>query len=109
METGTPFVETITSRNKDTPTVETATDTPTVETGAIITTRYIGPTNHKPGRIRATSGSGKSAAYSWDHSIGIFENHAAAAKALAGKLGITGRRIVGGGMAGSGYAFAFVS
>ncbi len=80
-----------------------------VETGAIITTRYIGPTSHKPGRIRATSGSGKSATYSWDHSTGIFENHAAAAKALAGKLGITGRRIVGGGMAGSGYAFAFVS
>ncbi len=79
-----------------------------VETAAIITTRYMGPTAHKPGRVKAVSGSGKSAAYSWDHSLGVFENHAGAAKALAGKLGIVGRRIVGGGVHGSGYAFAFL-
>lgn len=80
-----------------------------VEAAAIITTRYIGPTNNRPGRVKATTGSGKSATYSWDHSLGVFENHAGAAKALAGKLGIVGRRIVGGGVHGSGYAFAFVS
>ncbi len=79
-----------------------------VETAAIITTRYIGPTDHKPGRVKATAGSGKTATYSWDHAAGVFENHAGAAKALAGKLGIVGRRIVGGGVHGSGYAFAFL-
>ena len=97
--------ETIRRADKGPPIMET----PTVETAAIIVTRYFGPTNHKPGRIKATAGSGKSLTISWDHAVGTFENHAAAAAALAKRIGISGRRIVGGGLPRAGYAFAFVA
>jgi hypothetical protein len=81
-----------------------------VETAAIIVTRYIGPTDHRPGRIRATSGSGKRLTVPWNHAAGILENHAAAAAALADRLRIAGS-LVGGGLAGDGggYAFAFIA
>jgi hypothetical protein len=103
-------VETRTAGNQENTIMETGTYTlpPNVETVGIITTRYIGPTDHKPGRVKAISGSGASATYSWNHGLGIFENHRGAALALAGKLGIAARRVVGGGLHDSGYAFAFL-
>jgi hypothetical protein len=55
-------------------------------TCGIITTRYLGPTDHRPGRVKATAGSGRTITLAWDHALSVAENHAAAAAALAGKL-----------------------
>lgn len=84
-----------------------------VETCPVILTRYVGPTDKKPGRVKATSGSGKSVFISWDHELDVFENHAAAAAALVEKLEAAGGggwrgRMVGGSVHNGGYAFAIV-
>jgi hypothetical protein len=84
-----------------------------VATVPVITTRYIGPTNHKPGRVKAVSGSGKSLTVSWNHELALFENHAAAAAALAEKLQLTAKAgwdgpMVGGCLHNDGYAFAIL-
>lgn len=66
-----------------------------------IITKYLGPTNTKGGRIKATTGNGK-------HSVTIpypYEDsrnaHALAALALARKLGWQGTLIEGGTSTGS--------
>lgn len=51
-----------------------------------ITTKYIGPTNVRGSRIKATAQAG-SITLNWDHSLNPDQNHCAAAKALANKLG----------------------
>ncbi len=50
-----------------------------------IVTKYLSPTNHRPGRVKATASAG-SLTVEWDHSLGIDANHAAAAHALASKF-----------------------
>lgn len=48
----------------------------------IITTKYIGPTNYRPGRVKASlptfTGPAISATLEWDHSKNIFDNHKSA-------------------------------
>lgn len=52
-----------------------------------IETRYYGPTNRLPGRIKAQAGGGRKDWKTWDHSLGVNENHRAAAESLAQSLG----------------------
>jgi hypothetical protein len=68
-----------------------------------IQTKWLGPTNRRGSRVKAWSDAG-SKITNWDYSLGIEGNHAAAALALARKLGWEGKWI-GGGLAGSGCAF----
>src|SRR5690349_14549112 len=68
-----------------------------------IETKFIGPTNHRGARVKATAEAG-SVTVPWNHTIGIEGNHIAAAKALATKLDWSGYW-VGGGLPGSGFAF----
>ena len=70
-----------------------------------ITTRYIGPTNTKAARIKATAEAG-STTVAWDHALNIQDNHAAAAITLAQIYGWDGE-LCQGGIAG-GYCFVFV-
>ena len=54
-----------------------------------IITRYLGPTNHRPSRIKASAGKAGSITVSWDYDLpdNISANHRAAALALMEKLG----------------------
>ena len=51
-----------------------------------ITTKYLGPTNYRGGRIKATATGGRSVTLAWSYELGIEGNHTAAASALAAKL-----------------------
>lgn len=94
-----------------TTTATTAGDVPAFEliTCGVITTRFLGPTNHRGARVKATSGGGRTLTVSWDYALGIHENHAAAAAALAGQVlecrpaSLTLR---GGCLHNDGFAFA---
>lgn len=70
-----------------------------------ISTKYLGPTNTRGSRIKASSGSGVSVTVPYDHGLDSFANHQAAAEALCKKLKWTGT-LVGGGTVG-GYCFVF--
>jgi hypothetical protein len=63
-----------------------------------IETKYIGPTNYKPSRIkawtRATNGPSLTVSMSME-AISVHDMHVNAAKALATKLGWTGEWFVG--------------
>lgn len=50
----------------------------------MILTKYVGPTNHNPGRVIARSNDQR-AIVQWDHALGVIENHEVAAKAVAAK------------------------
>lgn len=60
-----------------------------------IATKYLGPTNHRGSRVKATAWAG-SITVSWDHRLNSESNHRAAAEALAKKFGWVGT-FVGGG------------
>lgn len=49
-----------------------------------ITTKYLGPTNNRGARVKATAEAG-SIVVSWDHALDSFENHARAAHMFAEK------------------------
>ena len=51
-----------------------------------IVTKYLGPTNTRGSRVKATAYGG-SITVSWDHAMNARENHQAACEALARKLG----------------------
>lgn len=68
-----------------------------------IETKYIGPTNYRPGRVKAVSDAG-SLTRAWDHALGVQENHHAAAVALAERMGWP-TDMIGGALPGKGYAF----
>ncbi|WP_059491413.1 hypothetical protein [Burkholderia ubonensis] len=81
-----------------------------------IVTKYLGPTDTRGARIKASCDAG-SVAIPFDHALGQEERHAAAAMALARKLGWTrdaghlGRWVVGS-LPQHGtpdYAFVFVA
>lgn len=75
-----------------------------------IVTKYLGATNNRPSRIKATCDAG-SVTVSWNHSLGIDDNHEAAALALREKLGWTQDygTLVGGGLpGGAGNCYVFV-
>ena len=69
-----------------------------------IVTKYIGPTNFKSGRVKATASAG-SITVEWDHSLSINANHAAAAKALANKFNWSGEWYGGGMPNGNGNCY----
>ena len=48
-----------------------------------ITTKYLGPTNTRPARIKASSDGGVALTFSYDHALDGRQNHEAAACALA--------------------------
>lgn len=50
-----------------------------------ITTTFHGPTNSRGSRLIAKCDAGRKT-YPWDHSLGVEENHRAAARALADHL-----------------------
>jgi hypothetical protein len=53
---------------------------------AFVQTKWLGPTNHKCARVRATNvSSGATVVVSWDHGLNVSENHIAAARALLTK------------------------
>jgi hypothetical protein len=72
-----------------------------------IQTTFIGPTNHKGGRVKAKADAG-SITLAWDYSLGVEGNHKAAAKALAVKLGWNYTAWIGGSMFGKGYVFTMI-
>ena len=69
-----------------------------------ITTKWLAPTNTKGSRIKATTGSGISKVYPWDHGLSVEGNHTQAALALAEHLCWAGTWI-GGGLNDSGYCY----
>jgi hypothetical protein len=77
-----------------------------------ITTRFLGPTNHRGSRVKARCQAG-SLFWSWDHAHDPEQNHDDAANALARKLGWIGPDsdwfLVGGGLPdGTGNAYVLV-
>lgn len=68
-----------------------------------IVTKFLGPTNTRGARIKATSESGESLTISYDYSARSADLHASAAEKLARKLAWGGKWI-GGGIKG-GYVF----
>jgi hypothetical protein len=70
-----------------------------------ISTEYFGPTNTRGSRIVARADAG-SISVPYEHGLGLFENHQAAARAFAKKFNWKGR-LVGGGTK-KGYCFVFV-
>ena len=72
-----------------------------------IVTRYHGPGAVRGSRITAQCAGGK-VTLPYDHVLNAGENHAAAAAALAAKLGWTGRMVGGGHPDGRGDVFVFV-
>jgi hypothetical protein len=72
-----------------------------------IETKYLGATNSRGGRIKATAWA-DSVTLSYDHELGYAENHRAAADALLVKLGWDGKFAQGGNVKGDGYVFVNV-
>jgi hypothetical protein len=69
-----------------------------------IVTKYLGPTNFRGSRIKATAAAG-SITVDWPHALNIENAHAFAACQLAEKFNWTGQWF-GGGMPGdNGYCF----
>lgn len=73
-----------------------------------IVTRFLGPTNTRGSRVKATC-SARSLTVDWDHSLTLGENHAAAAYALAQKLGWGGDWAMGAMPDKARDAYVFVS
>jgi hypothetical protein len=76
-----------------------------------ITTRYLGPTNTRGGRIKAKAWA-KSLTVEYDHALNVEDNHREAAEALIAKLDwakVGGVWHQGGHPDGSGYCFVCVS
>lgn len=69
-----------------------------------IETRYLGPTNYRGSRVKATAAAG-SVTLSWNDAFSSDENHAAAARALADKYGWGGNWVGGGNATGTGCIF----
>ena len=71
-----------------------------------IVTKYLGPTDTRGSRIKATCEAG-TLTIGIDYAKSIEANHAEAARLLAVKLGWENAR-VGGALPGSGYAFVLL-
>jgi hypothetical protein len=69
-----------------------------------IHTKYLGPTNFKGGRIKATCSAG-SVTISYPHDLNFEQAHAAAAMALVRKLGWLRLDWICGGGADGNYTF----
>lgn len=73
-----------------------------------ITTKYHGPTDFRGACVTARAAAGRKTV-SWDYALGIRENHAAAAQALAEKLNWSGVWVSGGLPDESGDVFVIVA
>jgi hypothetical protein len=71
-----------------------------------ITTKYFGPGNVRGSRVKASAGDGATASLPWNYALSPAANHAAAAVALARKLGWTGTLIEGHAPEGMAFVFA---
>ncbi len=71
-----------------------------------ITTKYLGATNSRGSRIKATSASGQSVTVPYDHGLDTNEMHHKAAKALAKKLGWD-KPMIAGSLGNSGNVYVF--
>lgn len=72
-----------------------------------ITTKFLGPTDTRGSRVKATAGAG-SITVGWDYALNSRENHAAAAQALARKMEWTGAWVSGGLPDGKGDVFVCI-
>lgn len=63
-----------------------------------IVVKYMGATNSRGSRYKATAAMGESITVSYDHSLNASKNAKRAAAALAEKLGWTGEWYEGGGL-----------
>jgi len=61
-----------------------------------IKTTYLGPTNTRGSRIKASDGDKNQITISWQYALEADENHKAAAKALCDKMGWHGQMVMGG-------------
>jgi len=68
-----------------------------------IATKYHGPTNTRGSRISARAEAG-AVSVDYDHALNAADNHLAAARRLAEKLGWSGEWF-GGGLPSGGYCF----
>jgi hypothetical protein len=68
-----------------------------------IQTKFHGPTNTRGARVSARAYAGH-VMIQWDYALGTYDNHKAAAVALARRYGWP-EDMVGGSLPGSGYAF----
>lgn len=59
-----------------------------------ITTRFMGPTNHRGSRVKAMASAG-SVTLDWNHALNSTDNHKAAAMALAAKYDWPGHWVCG--------------
>ena len=71
-----------------------------------IVTKYLGPTNYRGSRIKASDMDGNSITIGYPHELSGIAVHEKAARALMDKMGWTGK-IAGGGLK-NGYVFVFV-
>lgn len=72
-----------------------------------IVTKYLGPTNHKGARVKASAQAG-SVTIPWDHALDVEANHTAAARYYLDKHNWSDE-IVGGAMPDdTGYCFVIV-
>ena len=69
-----------------------------------IETKFLPWTNHRPSRVKAFCQAG-SVTMSWDHNLNVDNNHIAAAKALAQRLGWDGIWYGGSSPSGKGSVF----
>lgn len=73
-----------------------------------IVTKYLGPTNFRGARVKATADAG-SVIIPWNDALNVDENHDAAARALAIKFGWSGRWYAGGLPSRDGNCYVMVS
>lgn len=76
-----------------------------------IVTKYLGPTNHRGARVKATAQAG-SVTIPWDDALDVADNHTAAAHVLCKRLEwpFSPGTLVGGALPdGTGYCFVMVS
>lgn len=71
----------------------------------MITTRYLGPTDHRGTRIVAT-GRGARVVVSWEYGMFPYDNHQRAARALLARLGMDPRAPLLTSPTRTGYVFA---
>lgn len=71
-----------------------------------IETKYIGPTDTKPSRIRASTSNGQSLTMGYDHELTTDDAHAKVAIALRDKMGWKGEMVCGATKAGLVFVFA---
>ncbi len=69
-----------------------------------IVTKYLGPTNFRGSRVKASAQAG-SVTVSWDDALDSDANHTRAAEALANKFGWPGAFCAGGSPDGKGNVY----